>query len=52
LLELSSSEDSELSAGEEEDLEEAAEEYKAEGYGPIGRGFSTPPPPPPYTETN
>ena len=30
LLELSSSEDSDLSAGEEEDLEEAAAEYEAE----------------------
>ena len=50
LLELSSSEDSELSAGEEEDLEEAAAEYEAERYGPIGRNLSAPPPPLPYTE--
>jgi hypothetical protein len=52
LLELSSSEDSELSAGEEEDLEEAATEYEAERYGPIGRSLSAPPPPLPYTENN
>jgi hypothetical protein len=50
LLELSSSEDSELSAGEEEDLEEAAAEYEAERYGPIGKGLSVPPPPQPYTD--
>ena len=50
LLELSSLEDSELSAGEEEDLEEAATEYEAERYGPVGRSLSAPPPPLPYTE--
>lgn len=50
MLELSSSEDSELSAGEEEDLEEAAVEYEAERSGPIGRTFGAPPPPPPYTD--
>ena len=43
LLELSSSVDSELSAGDEEDLKEAAAEYEAERSGPIGRSFSAPP---------
>ena len=50
LLELSSSEDSELSAREEEDLEEAAAEYEVESYGPIGKSLSAPRPPLPYTE--
>jgi hypothetical protein len=50
LLELSSSEDSELSAGEEEDLEEDAAESEAGRYGPIGRGLSAPPPPLTYTD--
>ena len=50
LLELSSSEDSELPAGEEEDLKEAAAEYEAERFGPIGRSFSAPPPTPPYAD--
>jgi hypothetical protein len=50
LLELSSMEDSELSAGEEKNLEEAAVEYEAERSGPIGRSFSAPPPTPPYAD--
>ena len=50
LLELSSSEDLELSAGEEEDLGEAAAKYEAVRYGPIGRSLSAPPPPLPYTD--
>jgi hypothetical protein len=50
LLELSSSENSKLLAGEEENLEEAATEYEAKRYGPIRRSLSAPPPPPPYTE--
>jgi hypothetical protein len=50
LLELSSSEDLELSAGEEEHLGEAAAKYEAVRYGPIGRSLSAPPPPLPYTE--
>ena len=42
LLELSNSEISELSAGEEEDLKEAAAEYEGERSGPIGRIFGAP----------
>ena len=47
---MSSSEDSELSTGEEEDLKEAAAEYEAERSGPIWRSFSAPPPNPPYAD--
>jgi hypothetical protein len=47
---LSSSKDSELSAGEEEDLEETAAEYEVERYRPIGRSISAPPPPTPYAD--
>ena len=31
-------------------MEEAATEYEAERYGPIGRSINAPPPPPPYTD--
>jgi hypothetical protein len=48
--ELSSSEDSKLSAGEEEDLKEAAAEYEVKRSGPIGRSFGAPPPTPPYAD--
>ena len=50
LLELSSLEDSELSAGEEEDLKETAAEYEAERSGPIGRSFGASPPILPYAD--
>jgi hypothetical protein len=35
-------EDSELSGGEEEDLEEADAEYEVERYGPVGRSRTAP----------